>query len=86
MKTEEQVRKDLMAHAKRIGAAEDLKHLFEKWDRAIALAPPKEKEEMSKIAILEVQSLLDIHGEDGLTINDEVIIAPTEKKFKKFNI
>jgi len=35
---------------------------------------------MSKMAILEVQALLDIHAEGGLTINDEVVIPIKEKK------
>lgn len=76
MKTEYQTRQGLIDHAKRIGAAEDLQNLFDKWDRAIALAPESEKEDMSKAAILQVQALLDIHGEDGLTINDEVVLPP----------
>jgi hypothetical protein len=76
MKSESKTRKGLMDYAKRIGAAEDLQHLFDKWDRAMALAPSSEKKEMSKMAILEVQSLLDIHAEehDGLTIDGEIII------------
>lgn len=76
MKNEEKTRKDLMVFAKRIGADEDLENLFRKWDHAIALAPPSEKKEMSKMAILEVQLLLDIHAEkgDGLTIDGEIII------------
>jgi hypothetical protein len=73
-RTEKETRERLMEHARRIGATEDLQELFNKWDRAIALAPSSEKDEMSKLAILEVQSLLDIHAEEGLTINDEVII------------
>jgi hypothetical protein len=76
MKNEKEVREGLLRHARRIGAAEDLQNLFNKWDRAIALAPPSEQIEMSRMAILEVQSLLDIHAEDGLTINGEVIMAP----------
>lgn len=81
LKSEADVRQGLMNYAKKIGAEEDLKQLFSKWDRAIALAPPNEKEEMSKMAILEVQSLLDIYPEiaHGLTINDEVIIEAAEK-------
>ena len=35
--TEKDTRKKLLDHAKRIGAEEDLKNLFNKWDRAIAL-------------------------------------------------
>ena len=73
---EEETRTKLIKHARRIGAEEDLQNLFHKWDTAIALAPPSEKEDMSKMAILEVQAMLDIHAEDGLTINDDIIIAP----------
>ena len=74
--TERETRSKLLAHAKRIGAEEDLQELFNKWDRAIALAPPNEKQEMSKMAILEVQMLLDINkaeNYEGITINGEVI-------------
>lgn len=76
MKTEKQTRYWLIEHAKRIGAAHDLQDLFDKWDRAIAFAPQSEKEDMSKLAILQVQALLDIHAEegDGLTINNEIVI------------
>lgn len=77
--TEKETRNKLFRHARRIGADGDLQNLFDKWDRAIALAPPSEKTEMSKLAILEVQRLLDIHAEHGLTINDEVIINPSGK-------
>ena len=76
--TEKDTRKKLLDHAKRIGAEEDLKNLFNKWDRAIALAPPNERVDMSRLAILEVQALLDIHAEDGLTINEEVVIEKKE--------
>ena len=80
MKNESKTREGLMEHARRVGAHDDLQHLFDKWDRAIALAPPSEKKEMSKMAILEVQSLLDIHAEDhdGLTIDGEIIIPSKE--------
>jgi len=74
IKDEEIVRKELLAFAERIGAKEDLENLFNKWDRAIALAPESERKDMSKMAILEVQSLLDIRAQDGLTIDNEVII------------
>ena len=74
MKSEQEMRKWLFEHARRIGAVQDLQELFNKWDRAIALAPEAEKLEMSRMAILEVQSLLDINPIDGLTINKEVII------------
>lgn len=82
MKSEDQTRKGLMEYAKRIGAQEDLQYLFDKWDRALALAPPSEKKEMSKMAILEVQALLDIHAEenDGLTIDGEIIMPAAETK------
>jgi len=80
MKSEAKVREGLMTHARRIGAQDDLQHLFEKWDRAIALAPNSEKVEMSRAAILEVQSLLDIHAKDGLTINKEIIIPRTNEE------
>lgn len=73
---ENETREKLLRHARRIGAEEDLQNLFHKWDTAIALAPPSEREEMSKMAILEVQAMLDISAEDGLTINEEIIIAP----------
>lgn len=76
MKTEKDTRQGLIEHAKRIGAAQDLQDLFDKWDRAIALAPPSEKDDMAKAAILQVQALLDIHGEDGLTVNDEIVLPP----------
>ena len=79
-KNEKETRYWLMEHAKRIGATNDLQHLFDQWDRAIALAPISEREAMSKAAILEVQKLLDIHGEDGLTINNEVILPPISLK------
>ena len=80
MKSEKEVRRWLMEHAKKIGAQEDLEHIFNKWDRAILLAPESEKQDMSRAAILEVQSLLDIHPVDGLTINGEVIMPRMEKK------
>ena len=74
MKSEQEMRKWFFEHARRIGAVQDLQEFFNKWDRAIALAPEAEKLEMSRMAILEVQSLLDINPIDGLTINKEVII------------
>jgi hypothetical protein len=82
MKTEKQTRYWLMEHARRIGAAKDLQDLFDKWDRTIALAPENEKDDMSKLAILQVQALLDIHAEegDGLTINNEVVIPAKGEK------
>ena len=77
-KTEAQTRKGLMEHARRIGAAEDLAHLFDYWDKILILAPPSEKSEVSKMAILEVQNLLDIHG--GLTVNGEIVVPNKEEK------
>jgi hypothetical protein len=78
MKTEKEVRDGLFAHAKRVGAERDLQELFNKWDRAIALAPESEKTDMSRLAILEVQALLDIHPVDGLTIGGETIMPATK--------
>jgi hypothetical protein len=75
--SEDKTRGRLIRFAKLIGAEEDLQQLFKKWDNILALVPEgQEKQAMSRQAILEVQSLLDIHAErhDGLTINDEVII------------
>ena len=79
MKTEKEVRDGLFEHARLIGAERDLQELFNKWDRAIALAPASEKIDMSRLAILEVQALLDIHPTDGLTIGGEVVI-PAQKQ------
>lgn len=81
---ETETRKKLLQHAKRIGAEQDLQQLFNKWDRVLALAPPNEKMEMSRLAILEVQALLDIYAErgDGLTINDEIVVSASPKKRK----
>jgi hypothetical protein len=59
-----------------------MQDLFNRWDRAIALAPNSEKKEMARTAILDVQALLDIHAEDGLTINGEVIIPAKSKENK----
>lgn len=86
MKTlgEDETRKRLLRHARRIGAEEDLLNLFNKWDRAIALAPPSERQEMARAAILAVQDLLDIHAEDGLTIGNEIVI-PSKGQNGKFN-
>ncbi len=82
---EETYRKNLFRFANLIGAAGDLKQLFNKWDNILALIPEgQEKLAMSKQAILEVQTLLNIHAEryDGLTINNEVIIPGKELKKK----
>ena len=77
---ESDTRNKLMDHARRIGAEQDLQQLFDRWDRAIALAPPSEKGEISKLAILAVQQLLDIHAEDGLTVDGEVVVEKKERK------
>ena len=74
LKDENKTRTDMIERAKERHAEKDLQNLFNKWDRAIALAPASERVEMARLAILEVQSLLDIHPVDGLTINDEVVI------------
>ena len=83
--SEQETRKKLMAYAIAIGAGEDLEQLFKKWDMIIPTLPLKEKVEASRLAILELQSLLDIHSEegDGLTINNEVIIPATKIKNPK---
>lgn len=80
IKSEQKVRSELTAYAKTIGALEDLEQLFHKWDTAIALAPADERKDMARMAILEVQSLLDIYPNSGLTIGDEVVIKPSEEK------
>ena len=77
MKTEKEVRNGLFEYARRVGAEKDLQELFSKWDRAIAFAPESEKTDMSRMAILEIQALLDIWPQDGLTINGETIIPAT---------
>lgn len=79
MKTESEIRKEFFERARELGFERDLQELFNKWDRALALAPPSEVQDMSRMAILEVQTLLCINPIDGLTINDEVII-PAQKK------
>lgn len=88
MKTEKEVRKRFMDHAKKIGAAEDLQFLFDKWDRIIAMYSEKEKPQIAKMAILEIQDLLGIHAEtgDGLAINEETIIeaASEDKRWKSW--
>lgn len=75
---EDKTREGLMRFAKLIGAEEDLKFLLSKWDNLLAQVDDSpEKIAMSRQAILDVQKLLDIHAEkyDGLTINNEVIVA-----------
>lgn len=83
--TEEQTRKKLMEYATAIGSNYDLEQLFKKWDLIILTLPPQERKEASRLAILEIQSLLDIHAEegDGLTINGEVVINPAKIKNPK---
>lgn len=79
-KTEKEVRDGLLEHAQRLGAKADLEHLFDKWDRLLALASPAERTDMARRAILEVQSLLDVNAAvGGLTINDEVVVPITKK-------
>ena len=82
---ENETRKRIMDYAKAVGADQDLEQLFKKWDMIIPTLPPKEKLEASRLAILELQSLLDIHAEegDGLTINNEIIINPAKVKNPK---
>lgn len=74
---EDETRQKILRFARRIGAEEDIKQLFNKWDKAIALAPPSERKEMSKMAILEVQSMLDIHAEsgEGLTVDGKIVVS-----------
>jgi len=79
MKAEKEVRKEFYERARQLGFERDLQELFNKWDRALALAPESEKQDMSRMAILEVQTLLCINPIDGLTINGEVII-PAQKQ------
>jgi hypothetical protein len=80
--SEKDTRQRLMMFATKIGAQEELKQLFNKWDRMIALASQNEKSDMSKIAILEIKSMLDIKAQAGLTINGEIII-PEQLKVRK---
>lgn len=82
IKSEDKIRQELMLYAVKIGAEKDLQLLFDRWDRAIALAPPDEKVDMARAAILEVQSLLDIHPEygDGLTIGGEIVIPAAKER------
>lgn len=75
---EKEYRKKLLERAKVMGCGEDLAHLLDKWDRAMALAPDSEKEDMAVMAILEIQRLMDIQAKEGLTINGKVIIPKTE--------
>jgi len=83
--SEQETRNKIMGYAIAIGAGKDLEQLFKKWDMIIPTLPPKEKEDASRLAILELQSLLDIHAEegDGLSINNEVIIPAADIKNPK---
>jgi len=78
--TEDQTRKRIMSYAREIGAEDDLRHIFAKWDVLISKVSDNEREDMAKCAILEIQSLLDIYAEkaDGLTINGQVIIPASK--------
>lgn len=80
IKSEQKMREELSSYAKMIGAEKDLELLFHKWDSAIALAPEDERIDMAHMAILEVQALLDIYHNNGLTIGDQVVIAPSKEK------
>jgi len=78
---ENETRKRLLRFADLIGAREDLEHTFVKWDAAILLAPPSEKPAMAKMAILEIDRLLDTYSalSHGLTINGEIVIPAAQK-------
>lgn len=82
--TEQYTRKRLLEYAKLIGAHEDLVQLFAKWDAIIPLASPSERDSMAKMAIIEVDRLLDVYSAqgNGLTINGEVIIPGKNKDVK----
>lgn len=76
-KTESNTRKNLLKFADLIGAREDLERKFREWDVILAQMPPgEEKKAAARMAILDVQQLLDIHADkhDGLTIGGEVVI------------
>ncbi len=79
---EQTTRHRLMEYAKLIGAHEDLKQVFAKWDAIIPLAPPDERDSMAHMAIMEVERLLDVYSAqgDGLTINGEVVIPAGRKE------
>lgn len=79
--TEEKTRKGLLEHAHRIGATKDLQNLFDKWDRALALAPPSEKFDITCMAVLEVYQLLGIDpSEQGLTVDNKIIVPNKSKE------
>ena len=84
VKKEKEIRKELFEYARKVGAEQDLQELFNKWDKLIALAPPNERMEMSRMAILEVQDLLDItraENFEGLTINGETVLPPRKNDY-----
>jgi hypothetical protein len=80
--SEQTTRQQLMKYAKLIGAQEDLKQLFKKWDTIIPLASPGERVSMAHMAIMEIERMLDIYSaqHDGLTINGKIVIPAAEKK------
>jgi hypothetical protein len=80
VKSEQKMREELSSYAKMIGAEKDLELLFHKWDTTIAMAPDHERVDMARMAILEVQALLGIYADNGLTIGDQVVIAPSTEK------
>ena len=72
---EKATRRGFIEYARLIGAEEELKKLFHKWDTLMALAPADERAEMSKMGILEIQELLlGNYVQDGLTINGEIVV------------
>lgn len=77
--SEAEYRKNLLRFAEKSGGREAVRELqcvFDKWDAILPLAPPDERKEMARMAVLEVERLLSIHSEirDGLTINGEIVI------------
>jgi hypothetical protein len=80
--TEEYTRHRLMKYAELIGAQEDLKQVFAKWDALIPLAPPNERVPMAHMAILEIERLLDVYSAqgDGLTVNGKIVIPAAKKE------
>lgn len=83
--TEDYCRHRLMEYAKLIGAQEDLKQVFAKWDAILPLAPPGERAQMAHMAIMEVERLLDVYSAqgDGLTINGKVVIPAAKRESDK---
>ena len=77
IKSEKEMRKQLLTYARQIGAEDLLKQTFQKWDNIISQIPSNkinDIEEAQKDAILEVQYLLNIEPEHGLTIGNKTII------------